>query len=460
MKRKLKRIMESWSKASREKDFEELVHQYMADVGKSETLAGELLSAVNRIAYRYFNDGDMIGSEGQETVNCAYRYIFENFTDILIKIIEIENTPLDPCEELFKQIRTTTNYEEFISDLIDGTVSYLDKHEELFEEKNEDSFLDYYENSDEDYMEEDDEEDLEDFNEDFDEDMYESRKSTRRGSHRRLNEDFNTGSHHDYDEYEIDQARQNKKNVKSAARMIEKLKDLPRNIHIALGKTWGPDFKLKSASEPTYDGVNIKEYCKIYCNPDRIDNNDIIDLNGDYSYSQELYYRGIKIGIINYYMEMMMDGYSDDVRDWCKWEASFTSVNNECKFKSEIPVAFFWFNDYKYNSNAVEWNRLPLAVNAIIAVDGEELVKPVMMTDADFDVYVVRRLKKFADKYVDETAAAAISDVVDKYSQNSKEYDETEISSRPGVHKSRVEDTFDESYRKVKVRKTPGYRLR
>lgn len=60
-------------------EFEELTDKYMPDEGNADTLAGELLRAVNRIEYRYFNDGDMAGEGyGKETVNPAVRFLFAN----------------------------------------------------------------------------------------------------------------------------------------------------------------------------------------------------------------------------------------------------------------------------------------------------------------------------------------------------------------------------------------------
>ena len=52
--------------------FEELV----PSMGAAETTAGELLRAVNRIVYRFWNDGDMVCVDyGNETCNPAARYI-------------------------------------------------------------------------------------------------------------------------------------------------------------------------------------------------------------------------------------------------------------------------------------------------------------------------------------------------------------------------------------------------
>ena len=59
-----------------EKDSEILFDALVPGSGHADTLGGELLRAAERIAYRYYNDGDMAGEGyGRETVNPAVRYM-------------------------------------------------------------------------------------------------------------------------------------------------------------------------------------------------------------------------------------------------------------------------------------------------------------------------------------------------------------------------------------------------
>lgn len=61
--------------------FEELVPAY----GKADSEAGEIVRAYNRIAYRWYNDGDRLGKGyGNETCNAAGRYlkVHDHGTDI------------------------------------------------------------------------------------------------------------------------------------------------------------------------------------------------------------------------------------------------------------------------------------------------------------------------------------------------------------------------------------------
>lgn len=59
-----------------EKDSEILFDALVPGSGHADSVGGELLRAAERIAYRYFNDGDMAGEGyGRETVNPAVRYM-------------------------------------------------------------------------------------------------------------------------------------------------------------------------------------------------------------------------------------------------------------------------------------------------------------------------------------------------------------------------------------------------
>ena len=43
-----------------DKRFEELTEKYVPTIGMASSVGGELLRCINRIAYRYFNDGDTV----------------------------------------------------------------------------------------------------------------------------------------------------------------------------------------------------------------------------------------------------------------------------------------------------------------------------------------------------------------------------------------------------------------
>ena len=54
--------MSSWGHLSETDDakFDELFDKYVPACGKANTLGGEIVRAINRIVYRYYNDGDTV----------------------------------------------------------------------------------------------------------------------------------------------------------------------------------------------------------------------------------------------------------------------------------------------------------------------------------------------------------------------------------------------------------------
>ena len=109
--------------------FEELV----PDMGSAETKAGELVRAVSRIGYRFYNDGDKIGVDyGNETCNAAARYIMSEFKDQ--EFSWTVNGMWGLVSDKF--------YEKGLGLLIEQVVSYIESNPELKEEKNEGDYED------------------------------------------------------------------------------------------------------------------------------------------------------------------------------------------------------------------------------------------------------------------------------------------------------------------------------
>ena len=63
--------MSIWGKLSKADDdkFNELYGKYVPGMGKAATIGGEILRAINRIVYRYYNDGDTIERYGGNVYN-------------------------------------------------------------------------------------------------------------------------------------------------------------------------------------------------------------------------------------------------------------------------------------------------------------------------------------------------------------------------------------------------------
>ena len=53
-----------------------LFNKFVPHIGEADTLLGEIVSALSRILYRYYNDGDRIGVYyGRNTCNPAFRFL-------------------------------------------------------------------------------------------------------------------------------------------------------------------------------------------------------------------------------------------------------------------------------------------------------------------------------------------------------------------------------------------------
>lgn len=140
------------------KRFKELTAEHMKPEGKSDTVRGELIRAVNRIGYRYYNDGDCLGiGYGNETCNAAGRYIGKHgnteMVDILASLWD------EGIHDSYYPTLPDYVYEARLKALVDATARYADSNDPKLDEETEDMW-DLYEREDEHYdddLEEDDE---------------------------------------------------------------------------------------------------------------------------------------------------------------------------------------------------------------------------------------------------------------------------------------------------------------
>jgi hypothetical protein len=128
--------------------FNDLRDKYVPGMGAAETRAGEIIRAMDRLIYRFFNDGDMVGKGyGNETCNSSYRYLRRR---------------LGPgCPEL-QAAWSEDEYVDMLASLCDQVKELFETSPELFTwENNEDSRTPSDE--DRDWYREDDDIDDEDF---------------------------------------------------------------------------------------------------------------------------------------------------------------------------------------------------------------------------------------------------------------------------------------------------------
>lgn len=107
-----------------DKLFDELVPRS----GKANSLAGELVRAVNRLDYRWYNDGDRLGiGYGNETCNAAGRFLKVNGDDEIAHLISRAWEAAD--DEL---------YDEIIDELEGAVAYYIEHNPELRQQPTED----------------------------------------------------------------------------------------------------------------------------------------------------------------------------------------------------------------------------------------------------------------------------------------------------------------------------------
>jgi len=126
-----------------------LYDKLVAGMGKSETVEGEMLRAINRIAYRYYNDGDeYMTGYGTETAGPAHSFLVN------------ANHPLKSA--MIKIFKDGTNYEQTIKDALDTILDYIESRQGKYTPNNVGDIFDYEpefedeEDYDDDYDDEDD----------------------------------------------------------------------------------------------------------------------------------------------------------------------------------------------------------------------------------------------------------------------------------------------------------------
>lgn len=108
-----------WTKYDNE--IEVLFDELVPSSGKCDSMAGELVRALNRIVYRYFNDGDKIGvGYGKETCNPAARFLLEEGCG---------NIP-DEIEYLWG-LRSDSLYEKHLNALAEAVIDMVNKDPDL-----------------------------------------------------------------------------------------------------------------------------------------------------------------------------------------------------------------------------------------------------------------------------------------------------------------------------------------
>ena len=112
--------------------------------GKAESLAGELIRAISRIGYRFYNDGDQLGiCYGKETCNPAGRFLAENTNEAIASMVWA-----------LCGVYSKDSYETLLMKLTEMVCDYVEAHPELREQPTTDMWD--FRDSDEDVDDSDD----------------------------------------------------------------------------------------------------------------------------------------------------------------------------------------------------------------------------------------------------------------------------------------------------------------
>lgn len=106
--------------------------------GKCETVAGEIVRAMAKVIYRYYNDGDyFFMGYGLETAAPAIAYLENRYEDIISDAYDIATKYTDYLSD--KELEKS--YENFLNDMVVAIVQDIQAHPELLTEPNDDDYL-------------------------------------------------------------------------------------------------------------------------------------------------------------------------------------------------------------------------------------------------------------------------------------------------------------------------------
>lgn len=140
-----------------EKRINKLFEELVPVSGKAESLAGELIRAMSRIAYRYYNDGDQVGmGYGKQTCNPAARFLMAK-----------GNKRISSLATAIWGIYDESAYEDLLDILAGAVADYVEQNPTLRNTQTEDMWS-YRTDEDDAWADEEEEDDYEE--EDYEED--------------------------------------------------------------------------------------------------------------------------------------------------------------------------------------------------------------------------------------------------------------------------------------------------
>ncbi len=133
--------------------FEDVVEKYMPSMGEGETIASQIVTAVNKLIYKWYNDGDVFdntyhlegwGNDLSSYANWLYENVLET-KNILSDIVKIYS--YDEYEKLLANLADLTLNEDFLEKYKREKIGTIYKCNGIFE------FVENDNNDDDDWWE-------------------------------------------------------------------------------------------------------------------------------------------------------------------------------------------------------------------------------------------------------------------------------------------------------------------
>jgi len=157
---KQQKYMEDTTMTKNAERINKLFEELVPFEGKANSLAGELVRAMSRIGYRFYNDGDQLGiGYGKETCNPAGRFLGAKSNDRIARLTA-------DAWAVFSE----EAYEKILDSLEGAVADYIEQNPDLRNQPTEDmwSFRDKDEDQDDSWDEEEDDWEEEEYDEEED----------------------------------------------------------------------------------------------------------------------------------------------------------------------------------------------------------------------------------------------------------------------------------------------------
>ena len=152
------KIAELKSKLGNDYDFDKLFDVLVPDTGSADTVAGEVIRALNKVDFRDFNDGEVFyEGDGLDSAGASMAFVAEFFLDKFNDSDDTDTVAEDIYNEIINMAEdqlTDSAYRTQLYDLEKQVVSWIKAHEDILVEPNEKDSLHQYKGEDywEDYI--------------------------------------------------------------------------------------------------------------------------------------------------------------------------------------------------------------------------------------------------------------------------------------------------------------------